>query len=1241
MSHPASAGSPSDRNLLFGILALQMDFISRDALIAAMHAWVLDKGKTLGQVLVAQQALRPDKHQLLEALVGAHLEQHGNQVEHSLAAVPAASPLRRELEQLADPDVQASLLLISDDRPTPSNPYTTDFTAATPDLTLHYEILRPHARGGLGEVFVARDPQLGREVALKEIHAEHAHHPGHRSRFLREAEITGRLEHPGIVPVYGLGQYADGRPFYAMRFIKGDSLKDAIAAFHAPHAQGLQPLGFHSIAFRQLLGRFLDVCNAVAYAHSRGVLHRDLKPSNIMLGKYGETLVVDWGLARALDQPAEDCTTTRLAVEDSSATGQTREGSVLGTPGYMSPEQAGGRLEELGPASDVYSLGATLYTLLTGQPPFSSKDTGSILQKVQKGDFPPPRQVRRGVPAALEAICLKAMALKPEDRYASPKKLAEDVEHWLADEPVGAWREPLVVRARRRAKRHRVLAMTCLTALLVGAVSLGVATVLLSAKNEELRRANQGEAEASRQAQANFEMASQAVEDYLFNVADDDRLKERDLSELRKRLVASATTFYQRFIAARKEDPSVEFMLGRAHHSLGYLHSELSESKEAIEKLGQAEAIFRRLTESDPDNPEYAYYLGLAALDLEGVYRYDLRRLDEAEREWHKAGPIFEQLARQHPTVKKYRSKECECAQRRSLLLGMRGHNDQAEPFSRRSVDLQRQIVRDFPETQEQHLLSRNLGNLGYLLRNMNRQKDASKTLEEAIRINKDVVQAAPRVPRYRVQAAWLQQELFWNLRDLGDPKAADVAIRKAVEVQRQVVMEFPGVPSYQGTLVHQLQYLVERLTDTGRSREAVPLGQEGVRLGEKLVADFPREPTFREYLAEICYSQARALHRAGAVGEGEKHRRRSIEIYKVLCKDYPKVSFYWEGLGTGHAGLAFVLGNTNRLAEAREESLRALAVFEKLAKDHPSMSDYTFRVAETCVNLAGTLAILGEPNQEVIRKGIAAVEPLLKKGKNARYERIHAALKLQPSFATPHAGIKEKEVSTGEVTSAPATLQGQLTRDDALDALSSVQKRYRKVHFIALKAEKTYQFDLSGDFDTMLRLEDPQKKVLLFNDDVSPPDNLNSRLIYTSRTTGTYLLIVTSSRAGATGSYTLSAQEAVPAGPPQVIKDNLTDQSKSTQGKYYHRHNVELAAGLPCVITFQSPDFDTRLVLGNASGKHVLASGITLVGKRKASRIDYTPRQQGSHLLLLTSTEAGQTGAYTVEIQAFKVVGK
>jgi serine/threonine-protein kinase len=360
-----------------------------------------------------------------------------------------------------------------------------------------FRIVQPHAEGGLGIIYRAHDEELQREVALKEIQPRFAARPEDRTRFLREAEITGSLEHPGIVPVYSLGRYPDGRPYYAMRLIQGISLKVAIEEFHqvAGEGRGIDP-GFRSLAQRKLLDRFRTVCEALAYAHSRGILHRDVKPHNIMIGRYGETLLVDWGLAKSTarsDTPAvvEEPSSRPILAAGSDATvdwgparsmgladlhpvgaDATAAGSIVGTPPYMSPEQAEGWSERVGPASDVYGLGATLYHLLTGRPAFEGSAT-EVLAKVRRGEFPKPRSVRRDIPRALEAVCLKAMTLRPADRYASARDLADDVERWQADEPVTAWREPWPLRARRWARRHRVLIIAALAAVLLTAVVLG------------------------------------------------------------------------------------------------------------------------------------------------------------------------------------------------------------------------------------------------------------------------------------------------------------------------------------------------------------------------------------------------------------------------------------------------------------------------------------------------------------------------------------------------------------------------------------------------------------------------------------------------------------------------------------------------------------------------------------------------------------------------------------------------
>ena len=427
----------------------------------------------------------------------------------------AADPTRQKLESLFK-------MLRGSDGPTPGD---------SNSVSQRFRLLRRHASGGLGDIWIAQDEELNREVALKEIQPQFAGHEQSWSRFLREATITGQLEHPGIVPIYALGRHENGQPFYAMRFVQGDTLADAIAKFHR-REDAAPPPTERNLQRRKLITRLIDVCNAVAYAHSRSIIHRDLKPANIMLGEFGETLVVDWGLAKSLAEVADETqppaanVAESLRDSDDTSCGATRlretpptqMGSAIGSPPYMSPEQAAGRLDELGPASDIYSLGATLFELLTGQSPIGAAPAGEpretlsikdLLQRIQEGHFPRPSAVTPDVPRALEAVCLKAMSLRPEDRYASARDLASDLEAWLADEPVTAWTEPLTIRARRWMRRHQTVVVSTVATALVAIVALSVLAFVVTDRNERLATAKGNLEHSNNQlAETNRELAT-------------------------------------------------------------------------------------------------------------------------------------------------------------------------------------------------------------------------------------------------------------------------------------------------------------------------------------------------------------------------------------------------------------------------------------------------------------------------------------------------------------------------------------------------------------------------------------------------------------------------------------------------------------------------------------------------------------------------------------------------------------
>jgi serine/threonine-protein kinase len=428
---------------------------------------------------------------------------------------------------------------------------------------LRYRVLRPHARGGLGEVFVAEDTELERQVALKEIRAQRAHDEHSRTRFLVEAKITAGLEHPGIVPVHGLGQYEDGRPFYAMRFIQGETFKEAIRRFHQADTPDRQP-GERTLALRRLLSRFVMVCNAVAYAHSRGVINRDIKDDNIMLGKFGETLVIDWGLAKVIGGP-EGEPAGEGALQPPGQDLATRTGAALGTPAYMSPEAASGRLDLVGRASDIYSLGATLYKLLTGRPPVVGPDGGEVLRKAGRAAWPPPRQVKKDVPAALDAVCRKALAFQPEDRYGSALDLAADLEHWLADEPVTVSREGWPARLGRWSRRHKALVSAAVALLVTAVVGLGVGLLVVQQEQGRTQAALVAEGQRRQQARLALDaMSSQLMDEWLG--------KQKELLPEHKAFLEKALASYEEFAQDTGQDEESRVGVAAASLRVGHIY---------------------------------------------------------------------------------------------------------------------------------------------------------------------------------------------------------------------------------------------------------------------------------------------------------------------------------------------------------------------------------------------------------------------------------------------------------------------------------------------------------------------------------------------------------------------------------------------------------------------------------------------------------------------------------------------
>jgi serine/threonine-protein kinase len=619
------------------------------------------------------------------------------------------------------------------------------------------------------------------------------------------------------------------------------------------------------------------------------VLHRDLKPANVILGRHGETLVVDWGLAKALGRSEPGLGEQTLRPSSASGSAETLPGSALGTPAYMSPEQAEGQLERLGPRSDVYSLGATLDCLLTGQPPFAGDDPGLILRQAQQGEFPAPRTREPTIDPALEAVCLKAMTHQPADRYASPRALSEDIERWLADEPVSAWREPVWRRVRRWSRRNRTVVTTAAAAVLVALAGTLTVLAVQSRANRDLRAANaqtRRERDLARQnydlAQQNFGLARKTVDDYLTRVGQNPLLKEQGLHELRQELLGAALGYYRDFLRQRGDNPSLRVEAAAAHERVGDIQIELGRPGDALAAYDQALALIEPLVRDRPGDPAVAtaqvrFEVGrLQALKEGGWYPEAIAAFDRVK------GLGGELLASGGGT------KDLPNILARTYLaaanvLRHTGRVDDALGAALQAHQLAEQATRDrLGDLAAARTRLYVAGVASGILQVKGRADQARRLCEQDIAFGKARVREHPRDLEMRLYLATLEGVLGEIEKSQGHPVEALKIKRRAVDALGTLAREHPLLIRVRNNWAINLSNLSQLQTDLGRYAEAEQSARTTIAVYEALAREVPSSSYYPRRVGWGYGALGKVLLKVGSHGEGLTMLRKAVELLET-----------------------------------------------------------------------------------------------------------------------------------------------------------------------------------------------------------------------------------------------------------------------------------------------------------------------------------------------------------------------
>jgi len=827
-----------------------------------------------------------------------------------------------------------------------------------------YETADEIARGGMGRIVAAEDRRLGRPVALKELLD-----PNEDSmpRFQREALITARLQHPGIVPVYEAGRWPTGEPFFAMKLVSGRPLDKVIAETETLSER------------LALLPRLAAACDAIAYAHSQRIIHRDLKPGNVLIGDFGETVVIDWGLAKDLDAADSLDSGNRAprakkakTAHDTASSTLTVAGSVMGTPAYMAPEQARG--ESVDQRADVFALGAMLYHVLAGSPPYNARTATDVIAAAALGKIIPLRERVKNAPRDLVAILDRAMAPKQADRYPNAGELAEELRRFLTGNLVEAHRYTALQRVGRFVKKHRA-AVTISAIALVGFAVGGTLAV-----NRVVRERDRAEYE--NQIATTRKVAAERLIDYMFTHVQT-QLTGIGRLDLMAGLGAEVKRYYDRLskipggMPAEDERRMAEAieLIGRAEHISG-------KPDQALETWGEARDKLIALIGNDQRGGTFRLRTMIAKLDFESAQIYQERGNGaSAHKYFEQARDEYAALQREQP---KAREIMLAAAENRDLLGDLYRHEGKIDQAFDEYTEAK--TLRDTAASQgngtvtdEVMALSASHMKLGSIYQARGDSQLALNELQTALKLRESVLSASPDNVEFQKKVIDIEEQTAQLESSVGDDKAAIDAYRRALPVMAQLQRRDPTNTDWQYQRGNILADLGLSLIDSGEFKEGSSTLEGAIDVQKALVAKDPKSTRYQIALSRSYTRDGDAHLSVGQTDEAMQQFKAALELRKELVdKDAKSVAFR-RSYAWGFAKLGTAFAQKGDAAKAIDMHERAHELRDALVTESPANGGFKNELAMTEIAL-GSLVIARDAKRgtELIASGVTRARALV-----------------------------------------------------------------------------------------------------------------------------------------------------------------------------------------------------------------------------------------------------------------------